>query len=77
MRYLVIVLLLLTGCEAKVRTQKEQVAKVLDQGTRESELIRYEDKELGIVCYRARNFEGFSCLRKNSLQQGLNNEVSN
>lgn len=64
MRFLVIASILLVGCSAE-QHQQQPTAKVLDQGQDENDLIRYEDKELGVVCYRVRYFEGVSCVKKN------------
>lgn len=72
MRYLIVAFLLLAGCEAKERRQpkaEKELAKVIDQGNGESELIRYEDPELNIICYRVRNHDGIGCMRKLSPEQ--------
>lgn len=71
MRYLMIIgfivgVMATVACERRERPrQEEEIVKVMKQGRNESELIRYEDQELGIVCYRARNYNGLSCIRKN------------
>lgn len=62
---LVIVALSAVACERRV--QQPTVAKTLNQGVGESDLVRYEDKELGVICYRVRNYEGLSCISKTIL----------
>lgn len=52
----------LTGCVDNRPQQK--IAKTLDQGGIESDLVRYQDLENKVTCYRVRGYEGISCLRK-------------
>ena len=66
MKYLVIIMALgLTACSPSgPSAQTPAIAKTLNQGTGESDLVRYEDNELGVVCYRVRNYEGVSCIKR-------------
>lgn len=67
MKILIIVLIIgLTGCKdsrhAGTSTNTVQLASI--EGAPQSTLIKYEDKEEGIICYRAYGREGISCLKK-------------
>ena len=69
MRNILIAVVLMTGLTAcsprtQPRSPSEPLAKTLNQGEGEQNLVRYEDQELGVVCYRVRNYEGLSCIKK-------------
>lgn len=52
------------GCSGNSgRYAEPQVAQTIKQGRGEQELVRYEDKDNNVVCYRVKALEGLSCLR--------------
>jgi type IV pilus biogenesis protein CpaD/CtpE len=55
-----LVLLLLVGCGQ----QDPKPSGAIPQETSEHELVRYEDKANGVVCYRVRMFEGIHCFQE-------------
>lgn len=58
MKYLVTLLfLILCSCTQKTNTN----SGAIPQSTSENELVKYEDKAAGVVCYRVRMYEGLHC----------------
>lgn len=54
----------IVGCSpSRDRVEQNKIAQSIDQGYGEQELVRYEDKEKGVTCYRVRGYEGISCLK--------------
>jgi hypothetical protein len=63
MKYLIILIMFLTGCESKENNN------VIRQPGNENDLIRYQDPVYRVVCYRVRGFDGLQCFTINSLNK--------
>ena len=61
MKFLLILsIILMSGCADH---QNNGIAKSLNQGEEEN-LVRYEDLERGVTCYRIRGYSGISCMNE-------------
>jgi len=68
-KYLLLLILVISvgcSCESdakkKARTE-EQISVKIPQGEG-YDLMRFEDKEKGTICYRVKNYDGLSCMYK-------------
>jgi hypothetical protein len=61
---IVIGLLTLTSCGKGLSRKHLNLDKKIPQGRGISELERYRDEELGVVCYTVKSSKGISCLKE-------------
>lgn len=77
---LCMLLLILSGCVAKTNKDKKVDANnpvKFHNTSPYADLLRYEDSQLGVVCYARTDREGLSCMRKPSkLEVELNNSLN-
>lgn len=65
---------LLAGCaQAPDPSIQKKLATVVPADA-SYEMVRYQDNQYGVVCYRVRGFDGLSCVPYGALRPGVDRE---